>query len=421
MKKIYLTELHLHTKESSSCSEIPAKEMLKVYKEKGYSTIVITDHCSKRKMERLGDISWKNKIDYVFTGFDIAKEFGEKIGLNILLGVEITLYQTDSDYLVYGIDKEFLYTNEKIYNYSLQQLHDLCQKKGYILVQAHPFRDGIELAPLQLIDGIEIYNGAQDEISRNEKARRYAMGKNKIVTSGSDFHHWEDLARGGIATTQEIKDIKQLVRILKNRKYELIEDTRIEELKIDYKFNLEDFKVMENIEHSYFPNDNITPAEEVLKWYQKNNLTCIGVRNNNNEVIACANILPLDEQTFYEIYNNQMNEADVIDTQVKRYENSKEYYLYLSSISINQNYRNNYHIITTLLRGCMYLYELLIDRNIRIIKIMADASTEHGEKICKKLLKMDYIRETSHNSKIYCMDGKNFIKSMDKIMKFLNN
>ena len=26
----------------------------------------------------------------------------------------------------------------------------------------------------------------------------------------------------------------------------------MEELKIDYKFSLEDFKVMENIEHSYF-------------------------------------------------------------------------------------------------------------------------------------------------------------------------
>ena len=69
----------------------------------------------------------------------------------------------------------------------------------------------------------------------------------------------------------------------------------MEELKIDYKFSLEDFKVMENIEHSYFPNDNITSAEEVLKWYERNSLTCIGVRNSNNEVIASVNILPLNE------------------------------------------------------------------------------------------------------------------------------
>lgn len=193
----------------------------------------------------------------------------------------------------------------------------------------------------------------------------------------------------------------------------------MEELKIDYKFNLEDFEIMEDIEHSYFPNDNITPAEEVLKWYQRNDLTCIGVRNSNKEVIASVNILPLNERTFYDIYNNKMNEADVVSSQIERYENSKEYYLYLSSISINQNYRNNYRVITTLLKGCIDLYTLLTNRNIKIIKIMADASTEHGEKICKKLLKMDYIRDTSHESKIYCEDGNNFAKSINRIMKFL--
>ena len=193
----------------------------------------------------------------------------------------------------------------------------------------------------------------------------------------------------------------------------------MEELKIDYKFSLEDFKIMENIEHSYFPNDNITPAEEVLKWYQRNDLTCIGVRNSNNKVIASVNILPLNERTFYDIYNNKMNEADVIDSQIEIYKNNKEYYLYLSSISINKNYRNNYRVITTLLKGCIDLYKILIGRNIKIIKIMADASTELGEKICKKLLKMDYIRDTSHESKIYCVDVNNFIKSINRIMKFL--
>ena len=124
MEEKYLTELHLHTKESSSCSNIPVKEMIEAYKEKGCTTIVITDHCRKGKMERLGNISWKQKLDYVFTGFDIAKEYGESLGLNILLGVEITLHQTDSDYLVYGIDQDYLYNNEKIYEYSLPKLYN---------------------------------------------------------------------------------------------------------------------------------------------------------------------------------------------------------------------------------------------------------------------------------------------------------
>ena len=105
------------------------------------------------------------------------------------------------------------------------------------------------------------------------------------------------------------------------------------------------------------------------------------IEKDNIEELKSVNILPLKEQTFNDIYNNKMNEADVIDSQIERYDNNKEYYLYLSSIS---------------------------------------ASTEHGEKVCKKLLKMDYIRDTSHNSKIYCVDGNNFAKSINKIMKFLD-
>ena len=161
----------------------------------------------------------------------------------------------------------------------------------------------------------------------------------------------------------------------------------MEELKIEYTFDLEDFKEMENIEHSYFPDENITPAEEVLNWYKRNGLTCIGVRNGENKIVASANILPLNKQTFYAIYENNINEADVVASQIEEYEDNGTYFIYLSSISIDKNYRNNYKVITTLLKGCIDMFNLLQKRNIRIEKVMAEASTIHGEKICKKLLK----------------------------------
>lgn len=189
----------------------------------------------------------------------------------------------------------------------------------------------------------------------------------------------------------------------------------MEDLKIDYEFNLDDFKVMEDIEHSYFPNENISPSEEVLKWYEKNNLTCIGVRNSNNKIIASVSILPLKRNVFNDIYENKMNEADVVSEQIEIYGNDRSYFLYLSSISIDENYRNNYKVITTLLKGCINLLNILMKRNIKIEKVMADASTIHGEKICKKLLKMDYIRDTSHGSKIYCTSGKNILSIAEKL------
>lgn len=186
----------------------------------------------------------------------------------------------------------------------------------------------------------------------------------------------------------------------------------MEELKVDYKFNLDDFKMIEDIEHSYFENDCISPAEECLKWYGKNNLTCVGVRNSNNKIIASVSILPLKSNVFNDIYENKMNEADVTSEQIETYENNKSYLLYLSSISIDEKYRNNYRVIMTLLKGCINLFNLLEERDIKIEKVMADASTIHGEKICKKILKMDYIIDTSHNSKIYCTTGEKFIKNI---------
>ena len=195
----------------------------------------------------------------------------------------------------------------------------------------------------------------------------------------------------------------------------------MEELKIDYEFNLDDFKVMENIEHAYFPNENISPAEEVLRWYEKNNLTCIGVRNSNNKIIASISILPLNSNVFNDIYENKMNEADVISEQIEIYEDNKSYLLYLSSISIDEKYRNNYKVITTLLKGCINLLDILMKRNIKIEKVLADASTIHGEKICKKLLNMDYIRDTSHKSKIYCIDGLEIMENIKRVKTKLSD
>lgn len=191
----------------------------------------------------------------------------------------------------------------------------------------------------------------------------------------------------------------------------------MQEFQIEYKFNLEDFKTMENIEHSYFPAENITPAEEVLNWYNKNDLTCIGLRNNNNEIIASVSILPLNRKTFYDIYEDKMHEADVVCSQIEEYKNNKTYFIYLSSISIDKRYRDNYRVITTLLKGCINIFELLLKRNIKIEKVMAEASTTHGEKICEKLLKMEYIRNTSHETKIYCENGDKFIKIIDKMKR----
>lgn len=189
----------------------------------------------------------------------------------------------------------------------------------------------------------------------------------------------------------------------------------MEEFKIDYKFSLEDFKDMEKIEHSYFKDDNISPAKECFNWYKKNDMTCVGIRNSDNKVIASVSVLPLKQEVYNDILNNNMNEADVTHNQIEKYQDNGLYYIYLSSISIDYMYRNNYKLITTLMKGCIVLFNSLIKRGITIKEVMADASTIHGEKICRKLLKMEYIIETTHNSKIYVVKGDEFINIINKL------
>lgn len=110
-----------------------------------------------------------------------------------------------------------------------------------------------------------------------------------------------------------------------------------------------------------------------------------------------------------------MNEADVTNNQIEKYQDNCEYYIYLSSISIDYMYRNNYKLITTLIKGCIVLFDSLIKRGITIKEVMADASTIHGEKICTKLLNKKYIRETTHNSKIYVVKGYGFVDIINKL------
>lgn len=217
----YLTELHSHTKESSSCSAVSAKNLIDLYKSKSYSTIVITDHCSKSNLKLWTNQNWRKRVDRVCQGFNIAKEYGDKLKINVLFGVEITLKTTDSDYLIYGLDRSFLDENESIYLYTLEKLFNLVKTKGGALVQAHPFRKNIQLAPLKFIDGIEVFNGCQDENSRNNKAVKYGKETNKILTSGSDFHQVYDVDKGGIKTEKEIKNNEQLIRIFKTNNFSL--------------------------------------------------------------------------------------------------------------------------------------------------------------------------------------------------------
>lgn len=201
---IYKYETHCHTVETSSCGRVKAKEAVRIYKTAGYTGIVITDHYYNGFFEMHPFSSWNKKIDLFLSGYKNALKEGQRLGMDVLLGMEIRFTENANDYLVYGFEEAFLRENEKLYALGLKSFREFTADMGIIIIQAHPFRPCMVPAPPSLIDGVETYNGNPRHNSSNQQALQYALDNKLKMLSGSDFHQPQDAARGGIIVKDKI-------------------------------------------------------------------------------------------------------------------------------------------------------------------------------------------------------------------------
>ena len=213
---MYKYDIHVHTCETSACGKVDAIDVVRLYKEAGYSGIVITDHYYKAFFDKFPFSDWGMKIESYLAGYRRALEEGAKVGINVLLGMEIKFNDMPNDYLVYGIDEDFLKDNPELYNLNLKEFRDFIKNENILIYQAHPFRKGQTINDPKLLDGIEVYNGNPRHDSKNELAYKYAIENQLRLISGSDFHQVEDLARGGIIVDKNITTIDEMVNILKD-------------------------------------------------------------------------------------------------------------------------------------------------------------------------------------------------------------
>lgn len=222
LAKKYKYEMHCHTDEVSTCSKVRAAELVEAYIEKGYSGIVITDHFSPHTFAAKKGLRTKDMIDYYLTGYRAAVE-AAKGRINIILGMELAFYTNYNDYLVYGIDEDFLRKNPNIMDMGITNFVKLAKKKNLLVFQAHPFRNEMTMVRPDLLDGYEVYNGNMRHDSRNDIAKMWAEKFEKKIISGSDFHEWEDLARGGVEFSSPVTSSEELVKRLSAGDYKLIE------------------------------------------------------------------------------------------------------------------------------------------------------------------------------------------------------
>lgn len=218
----YKYELHFHTSNTSNCSNVDAQQGVRLYHEKGYRGIVVTDHYYKGWFQEQKNIPWEEKIDRFLEGYRAACKEGLCLGMDIILGMEIMFTNSDNHYLVYGADEEFLKKNPCLYELGIKNFKKFIEDQDIMVFQAHPYRENSDVAGPRHLHGIEIFNGHPWHDSRNRLAEKYCNKHKLIPISGSDFHEAEHGARGGIVVKEPVTDIKEFLRVLRTRDYELI-------------------------------------------------------------------------------------------------------------------------------------------------------------------------------------------------------
>lgn len=212
----YKTELHLHTAPASPCSEISPLMAVEQYAALGYHSIVISNHF----YPQMRFIENKQQcISAYLEDYKLAAEVGKKCGINVILGCEIRFIENCNDYLLFGIDEDFFDSAYDALSLGIKKFSQKFQNPKHMLIQAHPFRDGMIMVEPQYLDGIEVFNMHPNHNSRVAVAAQYAKKHDLIATAGTDFHHPEHQGLTALLTDTELKDSHDIVNVLRSRDY----------------------------------------------------------------------------------------------------------------------------------------------------------------------------------------------------------
>lgn len=223
---MYKYETHLHTYPVSRCAKTDVRECLKFYKTLGYDGVFITNHFLDGNININTEMSYEERINFYFSDFEKGKIIGEKIGIKVFCGVEISYKGTD--FLIYGLDKEWFLTNSQIMDMKKSEELLYFMENGALVIQAHPFRyeeyiDHIRLFP-RCVHGVEVKNACRTE-EENKMAKIYADHYNLIEFAGTDNHtgnQKKELA--GMCSSNPVIDETDFVKSVKNREMNVFFD-----------------------------------------------------------------------------------------------------------------------------------------------------------------------------------------------------
>lgn len=213
----YKIDFHTHTRPASPCSDISPSELVDRYIKKGFDGIVLTNHFIDFLLQ---SEDAKEAADIYLNDYHETRREGEKAGLKVYLGMEARFTDNCNDYLIYGITEEDV---KKVFSFikgDFKTFYKGFKNDKNVILQAHPFRNGMTLQDPKLLDGIEVYNVHPNHNSRVAVANAYANRyPHFIKTCGTDFHHAGHEGLGATRLKVLPENSVELAKILKSKDY----------------------------------------------------------------------------------------------------------------------------------------------------------------------------------------------------------
>ena len=215
---MYKYETHLHTKPVSRCGQTTVVENLDFYKQAGYDGVFVTNHFIDGSFGYDPDASYEEKIEFYFSDYEHAVEYGKTIDLKVFPGVEAGFGGTH--FLIYGLDKKWFLENPQIMEMKESERLTLFMESGALIIQAHPFReakfiDHIRLFPRH-VHGVEIINGNREDYE-NGMSKLYAEHYELIEFAGTDNHIAGNTKRlAGVCSETPIESLEDFMNRVKN-------------------------------------------------------------------------------------------------------------------------------------------------------------------------------------------------------------
>ena len=222
---MYKYETHLHTFPVSACAKKSVRENLEFYKQLGYDGIFITNHFIDGNVSVDRNAPYDEKINFYFSAYEEALEIGKEIGLRVFCGIEMSYKGTD--FLVFGLDKEWWLTHPEIVELKKSAQLPLLMEHGALIFQAHPFREAKYIDHIRLftcVQGVEVINaGRTDHV--NQMAELYAEHYGKLRIAGTDNHLGADVKMlAGVCTQKPIESVEDFICAMTNGEAELFHE-----------------------------------------------------------------------------------------------------------------------------------------------------------------------------------------------------